>query len=75
MSFIHLSSGAKITLYSLEGRKIKTLNLPDQNGRVQWDLTTESGQSVAAGVYIYLISDPAGHKAQGKVAVLREYVF
>ena len=38
---------------------------------VLWDCRTEQGNQVSSGVYYYLITDDAGHKAKGRVAVLR----
>jgi hypothetical protein len=75
VAFIHLSPGAQIALYTLDGRKIRFLTSQDQTGRVQWDLTNQSGKAVAAGIYIYVITDSAGHKAMGKVAIALDYVF
>jgi hypothetical protein len=75
VTFIRLPPKAQVVVYTLDGRKIKTLTTPDTTGRVQWDLANEAGQSVAAGIYLYVISDETGHKATGKVAILRTYVF
>jgi hypothetical protein len=75
VSFIRLPPKAQVVLYTLDGRKIKTLTAPDTTGRVQWDLANEAGQSAAAGIYLYVITDDAGHKTAGKVAILRTYVF
>jgi hypothetical protein len=36
-----------------------------------WDLTTDSGKSVASGLYIYLIQSPDGQTARGKLAVIQ----
>jgi hypothetical protein len=75
VSFIRLPLKAQVVLYTVDGRKVKTLTVTDPTGRVQWDLANESGHSVAAGIYLYVISDEAGHQATGKVAILRTYVF
>ena len=75
VSFIRLPAGAQICLYTLDGIKVKTLNSQEQTGRAYWDLTNESGKSVATGIYIYVIIDTAGQQARGKVAIVREYVF
>jgi len=39
--------------------------------KIVWDLTNNSGDKVASGVYLYLITDSQGDKVQGKVAVIK----
>ena len=41
-----------IDIFDISGRKVCTLSSPEQN-KISWDLTTDSGQKVIAGVYFY----------------------
>ena len=43
----------------------------DSNGTAPWDRTNDSGELVASGVYIYLVIDPQGNEASGKLAIIK----
>jgi hypothetical protein len=38
---------------------------------IPWDLTNDSGDKVASGVYLYVITDGQGDKVRGKVGILK----
>ncbi len=69
ITFDQLTAGATVKLFTMSSRWVKSLSA--DNGRVVWDMTNDSGQSVASGYYFYLITDPDGHKSQGKVAIIK----
>ena len=41
------------------------------NDMATWDLANKSGEKVASGIYVYLITDDQGDKTRGKVAILK----
>jgi hypothetical protein len=80
--FINLTRQAVIRLYSLDGNRVRTIEAqessdggqttnPGNTGRAEWALTNQTGKPVASGVYIYIVADTEGHKAVGKIAILR----
>ncbi len=74
VSFIRVTPNASLTIYTLEGRKLRTLTNTEGAGRMVWDLRNEQGEPVAVGIYVYQITDTAGHRTKGKIAILRAYV-
>jgi hypothetical protein len=70
VTFDQLTEGTTIRIFSIAAQHVKTLNT--QSGTsVQWDLTNESGATVASGIYLYLVTNGAGQQASGKLAVIR----
>jgi hypothetical protein len=69
MTFVGLTPDSKVKIFSISGRWIK--NLQTNVDRAAWDLTDDSGDKVASGVYLYLITNDADQKARGKVAIIR----
>src|SRR5207244_2990863 len=75
ITFAQLPLGATVKLFTVSGHHMKTLttNIDTAN----WDLTNESGNKVASGVYMYLITventgyGGNGQKVKGKVAVIK----
>jgi hypothetical protein len=60
-----------ITIYDMMGRVVKTIVNTQQNAgfkSVQWNATTNIGQSVSAGLYLYTID--AGQFRQSKKMLL-----
>ena len=69
ITFDRLSTQATITIFSLSGHRIRTLET--DNGTASWDLTNDSGDTVASGIYLYLISNEDGQETKGKLAIIR----
>jgi len=69
MKFDSLPTGSTIKIYTVSGHWIKTLSA--SGGSAPWDLTNDSGEKVASGIYLYLITDPQGDKINGKAIVIR----
>ena len=68
ITFDGLPNNVTIKLFTTSGHWIKTLS---GSGSVTWDRTNDSGNKVASGVYWYLITDSAGNKTHGEVAVIK----
>ena len=69
MSFVSLPQGAKVTLFDLLGRKVRSLDA-NASGMASWDAANESGEAVASGVYFVLIESGSDKKTM-KVMVER----
>ena len=69
ITFDQLSLNSSIKIFTVSGHWIKTL--PTSSASVTWDLTNDSGDKVAAGLYVYLVTDDQGQKSTGKVAIIR----
>jgi len=69
MTFDGLTVGTAIKIFTVSAREVKELNT---NGpKIVWDLTNDSGDKVASGIYLYVITDNQGDKVRGKVAVIK----
>jgi len=69
ITFANLPLRASIKIFTVSGRLARDLGTV--NGNTTWDLTNDSADKVASGIYIYLITDPQGNKVRGKVGVIR----
>jgi hypothetical protein len=69
VTFANLPSGSTVKIFTVSGHLARDLGTV--NGSVAWDLTNDSGDKVASGIYIYLITDSQGDKARGKVAIIK----
>ncbi len=62
VTFSNLPEDITITIYSLSGNKLRTLNTEDKLSRtspfLRWDLKNGSGIRVASGLYIAIVSSP-----------------
>ena len=67
--FDSLTPDSTVKIFTMSGFLARKL-YPTQ-GRASWDLTNESGDKVASGIYLYSITDGAGHHVQGKVAIIK----
>jgi hypothetical protein len=70
ITFDGLTSDARIRIFSLTGELIREV---DVTGQVTWtwDVENMNGKKVVRGVYIYLITNSAGEKKSGKIAVIK----
>jgi hypothetical protein len=69
MTFDRVTPEATVKIFTVSAEWIKSINAGP--GGAIWDLTNDAGEPVASGYYIYLITDPEGHKTKGKVAVVK----
>ena len=61
---------AKIRIFTITGELIREGQVIGE-GYWLWDGKNENGEEVARGIYIYLITDNAGNKKVGKIAVIK----
>jgi len=69
ITFDQMSANSTVKIFTVSSRWVKTLSAP--GGSVSWDLTNDSGEKVASGLYLYLITDSQGNKTRGKLAIIR----
>ncbi len=70
--FENLTDLATIKVFTLTGRLVKRIEKVAADGNAKfWDGTNDDGRKVASGVYYYLVTNPAGNVAHGRVAVVR----
>ena len=66
---VNLPVNTTVKIFTVSGHQVKTLTTG--GGSVAWDLSNESGDKAASGIYIYLITTGDGQKRKGKVAVIK----
>ncbi len=64
VTFDQMAADSDVKIFTVSGHKVKELSVP--TGSVTWDLTNDSGDAVASGIYIYLITDGQGKKSKRK---------
>jgi len=81
ITFDNLTLNTTVKIFTVSGHLVKKLS-PQSSGLspdvVTWDLTNDSGDKVASGLYIYLITigdssgySGSGQKARGQIAVIK----
>ncbi|MEW5768066.1 MAG: hypothetical protein AB1797_10680 [bacterium] len=78
LKFIHLTETSRVGIYTLTGELVRKLPkrdlgpIPYANAYgLTWDSFNQWGEAAAAGIYIYVIADEAGHQKTGKFSLLR----
>jgi flagellar hook assembly protein FlgD len=66
ISFSAPSAINGVKIYTVSGKIVKTLS-----GTMAWDGTTEEGNKVGMGVYIYKITKDNGDTVIGKLAITK----
>ena len=61
--FTHLPAGGDVRIFSVSGRLIA--NVPAVNGAADWRVNGRQG------IFLYLVTSPAGEKQSGKIVILR----
>ncbi len=71
VTFTNLTPGAKVQIFTVAGEPVFNKEAAVGSTTLKWMAVNDDGKQVASGVYYFLITDSAGHKKQGKIAVLR----
>ena len=69
--FMFLPPVCTINIYTINGEKVRSIHHDNYSGDEIWNLTNESNQAVAFGVYIYVVTTPQGQKHIDKLAIIR----
>ncbi len=70
MTIDQLAPGSEIKIFTISAQLVRRLSA-DVTGSAPWDLTNDSGDHVASGIYLYLATNNLGQQARGKLAVIR----
>jgi len=70
MLFYGLPNSATITIFTLDGVRVRSISHNANAGTEAWDMLSDAGQPVVSGVYIYVI-DSANGKSVGKLVIAR----
>lgn len=73
IQFINLPARCEIKIYTLAGDLVATIDHNDPNaGYEDWNLTSDIGQAVASGIYLFTIEDGRSGKVQvGKFIIIK----
>jgi hypothetical protein len=71
IKFEGLPLGSTVKLFTVSGHRVATLSSSGDPASAQWMVTNNDGDMVASGVYLYVITDSAGQKSRGKVAIIK----
>ncbi len=69
ITFDQFTVDTELKIFTVSGHHVKTL--PRSSDSVTWDLTNESGDRVASGVYVYQLKAEGGAKKTGQVVVIK----
>jgi hypothetical protein len=68
--FERLTKNVTIRIYNIAGELVK-MEKNILTGFFDWDAKNDSGEKVASGIYIYVITDNEGGIKKGKIAIIR----
>jgi hypothetical protein len=69
ITFEGLTLGTTVKIFTIAGHRLTALHT--DGPKIVWGLTNDTGDKVASGIYIYLITDAQGDRVSGKVAVIK----
>ncbi|MHC1739366.1 MAG: hypothetical protein AB9882_15270 [Ignavibacteriaceae bacterium] len=71
IQFVNVPNPCTIRIYTVRGDLVKKLDVgANVGGIITWDQTSDYGQYVESGIYIYHVESPGGTKI-GKLAIVR----
>ncbi len=70
VTFAGIPVGTHVKIFTIAAHLVKDITA-DSSGQALWDRTNSSGEAVASGIYIYLLIDPQGNHASGKLAIIK----
>jgi len=68
--FARLPQGTQISIFTVNGRLLKTLSGALNFGGISWDLKDDNGKRVTSGIYLYVLRHE-NEKKLGKIIILR----
>jgi len=71
ITFDKLTEDVRIRIFTLSGELIADSGNLKDLGTWIWDVRNTKGEKVARGIYIYLVTNNAGEKKMGKIAVIK----
>lgn len=70
ITFVDLPAVCTIEVYSLAGRKVRSITETDGDGESTWDVKNDAGESLVSGIYTYIIKS-ANDEQKGKVIITK----
>ncbi len=71
IGFYALPKECTIRIFSYAGQLVETIHHNDPVYSTEWFQVTRSGQSIASGVYFYVVTTPEGKTTSGKFVVVK----
>lgn len=72
ITFTALTAQATVRVYTLSGRLVKTLTKNDGLDFLVWSpVVNDSGEPLASGVYLFVVSHPGGIPKKGKLMIVK----
>lgn len=76
LKFDKLTALPTIRIYTVSGELVRSIapgtsTNDGTTGKAEWDGKNEQGESVAQGLYFFLLTDPQNNKVSGKVVVVK----
>ncbi len=71
IQFVNLPPQCEITIYTVAGDRVITLQHNSDTNYTFWNLRNETGINVAYGVYVYVVKAPNGQKKVGRFVVIK----
>jgi len=68
--FAALTEQATIRIFTLAGELVKKQDVSGQYSW-DWDVKNTDGDELARGIYIWVVTNPAGEKRTGKIAIIK----
>jgi hypothetical protein len=69
ITFDGLSDNSTVKIFDIAAHAVRTFTT--SNASYTWDMTNESGDKVASGVYLYLVTNNQGQKVRGKFSIIK----
>jgi len=70
ITFTGLTFAARVRIYTLGGRLVRTLDKADSGDFLDWNVKNDDGEDIASGVYFFIVKS-AVQTATGKLMVIR----
>ncbi len=71
IQFVNLASECTIRIFTLRGDLVKTIHhRSTDSGVAGWNQISDYGQYVKSGLYLYVVTTPAGASRKGKFAII-----
>lgn len=70
ITFVNLTDYTNLKIFNIAGELVYSEEKPTPIGKMDWYVKNHSGERVASGVYIYLITNNKGKNTTGKLAII-----
>jgi hypothetical protein len=69
--FSHLTQDALLRIYTITGELVFETSIENGKGFYEWNAYNDSGNALASGVYVYVITNSNNEKKSGKLAIIK----